>query len=61
MGHTCLASAVVSLRSEARQDLVEYLLLLSLLAVALILVVSGLGHQMDAFYQTIVGNLAALL
>jgi len=51
-GHLCC---------EAGQDLVEYLLLLSLIAVALILVVTGLGRQLDAFYQGIVGNLAGLL
>lgn len=49
------------LRCEAGQDLVEYLLLLSLIAVALILVVTGLGGELDAFYQRIVANLAALI
>lgn len=49
------------LRSEAGQDLVEYLLLLSLIAVALIVALTGLGQELDAFYQRIVANLDALI
>jgi len=61
MGHAGLSSAIRALRSEAGQDLVEYLLLLSLIALALILGVTGLGQRLDAFYQGIVGNLAGIL